>query len=40
LLSTTQRDRLAVEPHNPAASLLMIAIEEADNVTDSHLIAA
>ena len=39
LMPTMQCDCLVVEPNNPAATLLMIAIEEADNVTDSHLIA-
>ena len=35
-----QRDHLVVEPDNPATSLLMIAIKEANNVADSHLIPA
>ena len=39
-MATVQRDRLVIEPDNPAATLLMVAIEETDDVTDRHLIAA
>lgn len=40
LLPADQRDCLVVEPDNPAASLLMVAIDEANQVTDRHLVSS